>query len=379
MGQLKLTGDLAKKARKGLQGSFRKVELESLVSGAYRPLVDEINWAAPKADVAFRVVETAELHGVLDRILAAAVAERPFVDSLRATAMHLSTRSGWTAPLESHGLDVAGGLEALTSGGDPFLDTTLLARWLIRAERQVCRVRCGGDLGTGFLIGPDLVLTCYHVVMRHLGGSVPASKVGVLFDYRRKPTGIDPVEDPKAWIGIDPDWKIPWSAYADHDVTLAGPEPTDEELDYAVLRLRTAPGSEAPEGEDPRGWEDLSEDRPLPPEDDPILIVQHPGIPGAKPLAQHPLKISFATPGFRGLIAAGTRVRYHPSTLKGSSGSPAYDRSFSAVALHHNRGQIDPTAKDRTKDNRGIPLDKIRAHLAKHHQPVFGALQPPPT
>ena len=78
----------------------------------------------------------------------------------------------------SHGLDVGGALEALTTSGQPFFDTSKLAWWLIRVERQVCLVRCGDERGTGFLVGPNLVLTCHHVIKSHLNGSVPASALG---------------------------------------------------------------------------------------------------------------------------------------------------------------------------------------------------------
>jgi hypothetical protein len=118
---------------------------------------------------------------------------------------------------------------------------------------------------------------------------------------------------------------------------------------------------------------DISSDVALPPGDDPILIVQYPGIPGSVPPQQHPLKISFATPGFIAPTPGGTRVRYRPSTLPGSSGSPVFDRSFAAVALHHNRGQIDPAAKNLHHDNRGIPLSKIRSDLDTG---VLDALRP---
>ena len=278
-----------------------------------------------------------------------------------------------------HGLDLKAELEALTSAGNPFMDTTRLARWIIGAERHVCRVRCGDAMGTGFLIGPDLVLTCYHVVQGHISGVVSASNVAVLFDYRRDAAGNDPVEDPEAWIGIDATWEIPWSTYTSYDITVAGDEPTVEELDYAILKLKRSPGNDPPPGEpERRGWVDLSANRPLPAGGDPVLIVQHPGIANSSPPAQYPLQIAFATPGFDSAIASGTRVRYRPSTLPGSSGSPVYDRTFAAFALHHNRGQINSAAASLHQNNQGIPVSSVRAHLKSHRQELFASLQPVP-
>lgn len=377
VGNLQLSGADGKLVRINLEASFDAAGLRRLVTSVHRPAANDILWRAELAEVVFDVVEKGNKHGVLDRIITAAAAERPYVDSLRGLALHLSRLQGWTQPLQDHGLDVASALEALTSPADPFIDTTKLAQWLIRAERHVCRVRCGVDLGTGFLIGPDLVLTCHHVVAEYLDKA--ASEVQVLFDYRKDANGNDPVERPDAWLDIDPGWSIPSSPHSHHDITLAGPEPTTDELDYAVLKLKTRIGYEVPEDETgPRGWQDVSADRPLPKATSPVMIVQHPGIPNSSPPAQHPLKIAFETPGFEGPIANTTRVKYKPSTLEGSSGSPVYDRTFKPVALHHNRGQIDPNAVDLAKNNRGVPLALIRADLEAKHPPVFEALVAPP-
>ena len=169
---------------------------------------------------------------------------------------------------------------------------------------------------------------------------------------------------------------IPYSRFSSWDISLAGFEPTADELDYAILKLKQCPGNEPPPNEpDPRGWEDVSKDHELPPKSDPILIVQHPGIPGSIPPAQHPLQIAFAAPGFESAVAGGRRVRYKPSTLPGSSGSPVYDRAFNVVALHHNRGQIAAEA-ELYENNQGIPLALIRQHLGAKHKQVLEALKP---
>jgi Trypsin-like peptidase domain len=377
VGRLELTGQELQVTRLNLEQTFDIEGLERLVTHVYRPVANEIRWSRGLSQVAFEVVEKSRQHGVLDRVIAAAVAERPFVTSLRAIAIHLARHTGWTQPLQAHGLDLKTGLEALTSAGNPFLDTTRFARWMISAERHVCRVRCGQVMGTGFLIAPDLVITCYHVVKQHISGQAAASRVSVLFDFRRDATGNDPQEDAEAWIEIDAGWKIPWSRYASYDITLSGNEPTSEELDYAILKLRRSVGNEAPANEpEPRSWIDVSEDRQLPANGEPVLIVQHPGIPEATPPAQYPLQIAFSTPGFDGPISSGARVRYKPSTLPGSSGSPVFGRSLTAFALHHNRGQIDPSSTSLHENNQGIPLASIRAHLRTHREDVFAALQP---
>jgi hypothetical protein len=300
---------------------------------------------------------------VLDQLLTKAVERRPDRPDLRALIYDLSrTKAGWNAPILSHGLKVVAALEALTTPGHPFFDTTRLAWWLIRAERQVCQVRCGDERGTGFLVGPDLVLTCYHVVKGHLNTVVPANEVRVRFDYRCKADGSEPSDASGEWIAIDPGWSIPNAPYSQADITLVG-DPAPEELDFALLKLERKVGTEVPSGEQAtRGWVNLSKNPHLPKPEEPILIVQHPGRE-IQPPPQMPLQIAFATPGFEGENGNGTRLLYTPSTRRGSSGSPVFDRTLEVVALHHNRGQINPEAVSLVRNNRGIPIGKIRSGL----------------
>jgi hypothetical protein len=182
--------------------------------------------------------------------------------------------------------------------------------------------------------------------------------VRLRFDYHEDLQGAT-IAGP--WLTIDETWVIPCATYSNADITLDG-EPADEELDYALLRLSTPAGDEDLPGGRRRGWVDLSGEVHLPEEHTPILIVQHPRN-ASPPPTQMSLQVSFDTPGFQSLNANGTRMVYTPSTEKGSSGSPVFDRRLRPVALHHNRGEIDANAIGLSKNNRGIPLKTIKAHL----------------
>jgi hypothetical protein len=122
---------------------------------------------------------------------------------------------------------------------------------------------------------------------------------------------------------------------------------------------------------------DLSSDPPLPEPNSTMFIVQHPGNPppwSASNPPQRPLQLSLATPGFDRVNANGTRITYKPSTLKGSSGSPVFDRTLRAVALHHAPGPDQPEmAPVHGKTNQGIPLARIRAALPEDVRRLLAA------
>ncbi|MEM8671178.1 MAG: serine protease [Planctomycetota bacterium] len=228
-------------------------------------------------------------------------------------------------------------LEGIVSR-DPFLRMSELKTWCDRAERRVCRVRIGNteddDNGTGFLIDNDLVLTCFHVVEKAIN---EPEKIFVHFDGT------------KELMGLADGWTIPHSQYSDADEIGGMGEPSQDELDFAVLKLAESVGTA-------RSFFRVNEYRE-PREGEPIVISGHPG-PGA-PLQE--LMFSMAAPGFEQLNANGTRMIYKTSTENGSSGSPVFDRRFRLIGLHQNGGEKGTGG--RFKNNRGIPLNKILSAL----------------
>lgn len=371
MGYLQLGGDDRLEVEELLKSVFLTAnDVAQFLAVTYPPILGSINTSTRDQAVS-DTWQRANAHGALDQVLLGVAMRFPDRPEARRLVLRLSGTAGWSAPVARHGIE-PGQLEKLTSRGNPFVDVAAFGRVFVRAERCVCQVRCGdASVGTGFLVGPNLVLTCHHVVSAHLQGSVIADDVEVRFDFR---AGIDGAEPkPGAWIGIDAQWSIPSSPHAAADISLQG-MPDEDELDYALLRLASPPGTEVPPGHaTPRGWVDISQDRSLPAAEAPILIAQHPSAEDGT--GQMPLVLTFATPGFKEANDNGTRVAYHPSTRPGSSGAPVFGPKGTAIALHHNRGQIDPNAPDLHLDNRGIPLAKIRAHLADE---IRGQLVAPP-
>jgi hypothetical protein len=228
------------------------------------------------------------------------------------------------------------------------LDVRIWRDRLAAIERRVCRVDFGGNaLGTGFLVGPDLVLTNWHVVER-AASSAGFGSVSCLFDYMSTAEGARP---DGTRIALHHDALVDSSPYSRAELTDRpdDPLPADDELDYALLRLDRAIGSEAADGGS-RGWLVLSGDAAVPRPGDPLMILQHPD--GA------PLKLALDTQAILAVNANGTRIRYATNTDPGSSGSPCFTLDWDLVALHHFG---DPAWRD-PRFNQGVPVGKIR-HL----------------
>lgn len=229
------------------------------------------------------------------------------------------------------------------------LDLHIWIEKLARIERRVCRVEINGNAaGTGFLVGPNAVLTNWHVVQNAVSGN-RIEGVSCRFDYYRL---VDNARHPGIPVMVADDGCVSHRPYSQAEMTAIPdkPEPTQDELDYALLRLAEPIGN-ADAGGQPRGWLELpSGEVPLAARAA-LLIVQHPD--GA------PLKLALDTDAVIGLNEGKTRIRYSTNTEAGSSGSPCFDMDWHLAALHHYG---DP-AWQNPKYNQGIPIHLIRRKI----------------
>lgn len=241
----------------------------------------------------------------------------------------------------------------------PALNVGLWREQLFKLEGRVCRVEVGtGTMATGFLVGPDVLLTNYHVLRAVIENQSPSAKVRFRFDYRVLANGI---ESQGVLASLHPtDWKIDDSPYAEAEAKNRPDEalPTVDQLDYALVRLDRPIGNEPLNQASPnliRGWIPLPTTAPAITPNMPILILQHPN--------KEPLKLAFDTAGVIKIYENGTRVRYATNTDSGSSGSPCFDVNWNLVALHHYG---DPAFDHVPSYNQGIPINMIRDRLKRN-------------
>src|SRR5262249_51199047 len=143
----------------------------------------------------------------------------------------------------------------------PFLDMSVWGRRLSEVELRVCRIKTPEKYGTGFLVGPDLILTCYHVMEPVIEGRISSDDVRLLFDYKKLISG-------ETLPGVSyrlakQRWREDASPPSEVDDLPApkGRVPRMDELDHILLRTKEKPGYDEISGKGKpnariRGWFD---------------------------------------------------------------------------------------------------------------------------
>jgi Trypsin-like peptidase domain/Effector-associated domain 1 len=203
-----------------------------------------------------------------------------------------------------------------------------LAEEVVAAARSVAKLSLffGSEpgYGTGFLIGPDQLLTNHHNVMHESYGQ--ATRVVADFDYDQG-------------VHSSPLWR---QARTDHIVS-------DQADDWAVLTL------EAPVDRPPlrlgTPFEIAANDL--------VVIIQHP-LGAFKQFALEPLAVRHVDEA---------RIQYVADTQHGSSGSPVFNSKMHIIALHHAEAEVQVRVDGRAETvwrNQGIHIARITRGLRAH-------------
>ena len=234
----------------------------------------------------------------------------------------------------------------------PYLSGKEFRNGWIRNEKFICRLAIdqpdAQNGGTGVLVGPDVVLTCFHVLKNAIphdefGPTVNRDQIAVQFDYLENHSDIAGGVVGLNNISLADDWVIRYRKPSKSDSDDSDELPDELELDYALIRLMSAIGNE-------RGWLSLSDvdiNGPLALPSDFLCILQHPGL-REQQAAIYTGELSFNE--------NRTRIRHRANTEPGSSGSPCFDSNWKIVALHH-AGAYNPEGK--AKFNQGVPIARI--------------------
>ena len=300
-----------------LLDAFRsRNSLRQMVSFGLDERLDEIAGTGNLKDTVFELVDWAEGESRTDELLMAARQENDGNVTLRAFA----EEAGFTA------LELPQGqAERILNPGAKFQDVETFLVGLRARERAVCRIEIprSKGIGTGFLVGPDLVMTNHHVMEPVIRDPAQQASVVFRFGYKVEADGLTLRTGQEYELAAGIGWLVDSSPQS--------------ALDYALVRLAGKPGEDPADGQGggpQRGW--LKPSRHTFVIGEPLYMLQH---PDAAPL-------KFADGVVTEVWPAKNRVVYRTNTFEGSSGSPCFDGGWDLVALHHwgdpagNRGVI---------------------------------------
>lgn len=312
--------------------------------------------------ILLRVLQRAEEESWTAELLQGARASRPNDAALLTFAQQFGL-----APATPRGKELERTIKKANSVLDPVQWRTRLGE----IETRVCRIeiKAGGvlEFGTGFLLGPDVVMTNYHVMEKVIKGNVLPKRVTLRFDYKKMADGVT-LNSGTEYSLAEEDWLLDHSEYSSLDLVsdTGGEDPQADQLDYALLRLSSPAGNDpvgGPANKDPhalpRKWITHSEE---PYEFTPhtaIFIMQHPD--------GEPLKLALDTEAVLGTNGNKTRVRYTTNTEGGSSGSPCFDANWQFIALHHG-GDPNYEQFHHPEYNQGIPFSAIFTLLKQRNK-----------
>jgi V8-like Glu-specific endopeptidase len=238
--------------------------------------------------------------------------------------------------------------ERIRNSWDNLLDVDAL--WGVHYVAQaVARIEVQGEpRGTGFLLGPNLLLTSQHVLPSH----TEAQAAYAVFSYQLRPAQGS-------------------NAFAlDKQFYYGRPEP---ELDYVVVRVNGYPLGDIAVGDavGPLSFRELvltgKHRGHLRCDLDPIVFQQRVNIiqyPGGRDIKA----VLTANRVVEVIRSPQARVRYETDTDEGASGSPVLNMKWQVVALHKG------TDKESPGYNVGVPIAAILADFQAQatSEPSFG-------
>jgi V8-like Glu-specific endopeptidase len=227
-----------------------------------------------------------------------------------------------------------------------------------RRVRCVCRIDYADQsppgVGTGFLVGPDLVLTNSHVV-RRVQEVQPSQRASVekqlrfRFDLLERADAVDALGRSTTAMLNGGSAILRTSPTGGMERVGGRGEPGMDELDYALIRVSERVGDDPIEKGERRGYMRLKTSASL--HNGAIMVLQHP-MRG---------ELQFALGNVLGTNSSGSRVKHTAATQKGSSGSPVLDAMLGLVALHN--GTRRGTEYEKQSYNTAVPLVHIVADL----------------
>lgn len=352
-GKMNLSGVQVQKLSEALRKAYSLARFDQMLRFRLDKSREDLALGDDYEEIVYKVISRAQSENWIPRLVLAAFESNPGNAELLMFAQEVGLAPG--------GIPTRTTLERMINETNSLIDVVSFLERLGRIVTQVCRIEIKGrPYGTGFLVGPDIIMTNYHVVesvIRSTKGHKPEDIV-LRFDYKLLADGTT-LNSGVVYLLSLPEWLIDSSPYDPVDMEKApkSGSPQLENLDYALLRVEGEPGNDQigqthSVHDQPRGWITLPvKEHDFTPQSA-LFIVQHP--------LSEPIKLALNTQAIIELNANRTRVTYQTNTDLGSSGSPCFNQDWELVALHHG-GDPDLTPMW----NEGIPFKAIWDLLEK--------------
>lgn len=351
-----LTGKEKQRLRKALVDALSTSEMHLFIQDYFDENSFDIAPVGLETTYQFRVNQLIEHFKRSDRLfdlVAAARARRPKNPNIATIAekLGLTVTGPRYDPLPDEDPKP---LEEMVQRQAKFINPATFREHLGPLEGRVCWIGIpGGGGGTGFLVGPDLVVSNYHVMKKVKTNRALASGVRFSFDLRQTTDGQTVLRNKVTECRLaERDWWIDAQPPSSKDWDDALGDAGMEELDYVLLRLDSrigedpVGGSTADPKAEPRGWVDPTALGMAPEVGEQIFLLQHP--------EGEPLRLSVGT--VTAYNGNKSRIRYNANSKNGSSGSPCFNADLQLVALHHAHDTQRPA-----RWNQAVPFDAITA------------------
>jgi V8-like Glu-specific endopeptidase len=328
-----------------VSGFFTWSQIDQLAAVALDVSIEaEVGRGALK-DVVWELLKLTEANGQTGILLREAIARKPGNPKLAQFARQLGlapapfhnvSPAGQLLPaVGAHGSRAAEGFEAIVLRNAGMAKPGEWRKLMTRREQAVCQVLFSGDaIGTGFLVGPDLILSNWHVFEHpYQGGKLgPLDRFTARFDYR--------AADEANVVSLGT--VVPLDAAAGYL-----DQSPKTELDYVIVKLVEKIVEEQPPGGHIRDWLTLGSAKFQ--SNEPTLVLQHP----------KGRTLELAIGPITGWVQdrAGEVYEHLANTEEGSSGSPCFSCGWELLALHH---RVDPITG---KCNRAIATTAILSRM----------------
>ncbi|MEO0704391.1 MAG: trypsin-like peptidase domain-containing protein [Cyanobacteria bacterium J06649_5] len=290
----------------------REAELKRLLRTELDIKLNNVAGGSNYSDIVFSLLEYIEAQDKLCELLAAACRKNPTNQTLQTLAARLTSGPVKQGPDFQWRSDDDKSLEGLLG---PRRDVSsydvAFLQGMSRPASAVCRIELVDDeveaIGTGFLVGKDLLLTNYHVIAPDQESDPNAllNKIVLRFEYLTPASGQ----------------KAEGTPFRLAENALVASSPAQGGLDYALLRIEKKILKEQtfhPVGFRPGALPDRAMN---------IHVLQHPD--------GQMMQVAFSNNGITGVYERDGLIQYVSETSVGSSGSPCFNDQWELVALHH--------------------------------------------